>query len=155
MQVMGVFEGNYLFEAEGGGGMLAGAETQSGIENDGCLAGFSCSLAPAWFDQQSRAELDGFEMALPGLGPILWRDLAECEVNFARMEPRLPNSFQGGDQASFFRGCKESSILEEVADDGLPAFDVSIRGAGFREELVQQFADCLFRLGRGLDRQVP
>jgi hypothetical protein len=59
-----------LSEAKGGGGMVAGAETQTWIEHQGFLAGCGVAFDPRRQDLKCAADNDRFEMAFPEAGPV-------------------------------------------------------------------------------------
>ena len=60
-----------LAEAKAGGGMLPGAEAQTGIEYDDGLAGSAPPFAPAWLDHEGRTNGDHLEIFFPGFRPVL------------------------------------------------------------------------------------
>ena len=73
----GAAAGGQLFQAKGSGGMMAGAETQPGVQPHHPLAGTRAAAAPARFDEQSAADFHRLEMALPRLRPIFARQPPE------------------------------------------------------------------------------
>ena len=69
--------------------MLTGAETETRIKNNDLLVLPGFQLAPARFDEQGIADLNGFEMFLPGFSPVLcsqWNrlDFAKAKTAFAQ-----------------------------------------------------------------------
>lgn len=81
-------------EAEPGGGVVAGTETESGIEPDHHLAGFRTASIPSGFDEKIGTDIDGGEVTFPGLGPIFGADPADGDSGWGRVETRGGDLFE-------------------------------------------------------------
>ena len=80
--------------------MLAGAETQAGIQHHHRLIFAGPPFAPARFDEQSIADFDGFEMPFPRFGPVFAAHFRQRDLAGAGFQPAMIDLFQAGEQIS-------------------------------------------------------
>ena len=67
-------------EAQQGAGVAAGAEGHAGVNGDHRLPRLGGVFLPGRPDDQVVRHLQGLEMGLPGLGPVLGRHLADLQT---------------------------------------------------------------------------
>ena len=100
--------------------MLAGAEAESGIQHDDRLIFARQFFAPARFDEQSIADLDGFEMPLPRFRPIFAPDFRQYDFAGADFQPAMFDSFQAG--KNFPADCSSAADCETRSAPGSRMF---------------------------------
>src|SRR5271165_3714695 len=85
-----------LLETEGRGRVLAGAKTQSGIENHDRLVFFGPTAAPTGLDQERTSDFQRFEMTFPRFRPVLVAHALDFDAGGRWFEPAFLESFQRG-----------------------------------------------------------
>jgi len=144
-----------LLETEESGRVVAGAKTQSRVQNNRTLARFSLPPAPAWFDEELPANFNRPEMSFPGFGPIFPAEkfdgeLGRPQVDTQPLQVRQSISKEGA------QGCMRArQYLGKNRNRYCPRLFTPINGWRHAEGLLQQSAHRLFALGACKNGNLP
>ena len=144
-----------LLQAKEGGGVMAGAEAQSRVQNHHPLAPARPAPAPGGLDEEEAANFDGFEMPFPRFGPVLagqWFDGDFCR---SKIQPAILKRPQSAAQMGAHGLNRPGHPLRVDGDVARARRLVAINRGRLLEMPLQKTGDGLFSLGRGGNRDLP
>ena len=147
----GAAAGGQLCQAKGCRGMMAGAETETGIQPHHPLAGTRPPAAPARFDEQRAADFHRLEMALPRFRPVFAPQFLDDD---ARPGPATTRAARGSIGPARLTGRRAQG--GRVNRDGqFPGAGVVIGCGGNVKVFFQQTGNRLLPPGGGGDGDLP
>ena len=145
---------NDLREAKVGGGVLAGAETEPGIEDYDGLSRSGFDFGPAGFDDECGTDTDWLEIFLPGFSPIFAADGSDLNFGLPSVEAELLQVGESGLDlrcvGSELRGCGANV----GGNGGSICFRVGIDARGDCEDALEQRENRIFTFITGRDRDL-
>src|SRR5258705_1511632 len=107
--------------------MLACAKAQPGVEQHDRLSGPRAALAPSRLNQQRRANFDGLEMTLPGLGPVFPAHFSQGNPGGTDLHTTGVDSLNPPSEPRAGPGIPCGLFLEENRDPRVPSSNARVR----------------------------
>jgi hypothetical protein len=147
LRLSGVLASEDGFQAEPGGGVMAGAEAESGVEFDDDLAGPWQAWVPGRFKQELAADDDGGKVTLPAFGPVLGWKWACGQAAGRGVEVAVAEVPHGGADAGEQGFGRRFCAGQEDAHAHPVVPGVVVGGGGLACEIAEEGTDGLFGFG--------